>query len=260
MAAPYKQVVLFGDSLFEFCSSAQNGFSFQGALQQRCMRGLDVVNRGLSYVLFLCLTRSLEQFEALSFALADISLYNTSRGYNTRDAVDVFPKVFLPPSPSIPRIEYLVITHDYIKQHNPKILLCAPPPLEQTTSFERDRMRYPDHPEPSRTAAQSAQYSEAARQVASEVPGVVLVDLQKLIMNKAISMTPDYAPKEPELGHPGNKSAALQELLPDGLHMSGLAYKVFFEEVIKHLDVPDPEDLEQVRKFMVHPGWRDCEL
>ncbi|KAI0166234.1 SGNH hydrolase-type esterase domain-containing protein [Xylariaceae sp. FL1272] len=257
MAVPYKQLVLFGDSLFEFCGSAQDGFSFQGALQQRCMRGLDVINRGLS-------------------------------GYNTRDAVHVFPKIFLPPSPSIPRIEYLivlfgandaalpghpcnqhipideyklnlkkVITHEYIKQHKPNILLCAPPPLEQTTSFERDCMRYPGHPEPSRTAAQSAEYSEAARQVASEVPGVILIDLQKLIMDRAISMTPDYTPKEPKLGHPGYKSAALQKLLPDGLHMSGLAYQVFFEEVVKHLDLPDPEDPDQMRKFMVHPGWRE---
>lgn len=32
---PHNQVVLFGDSLFQQSSAVQDGFSFQGALQNR---------------------------------------------------------------------------------------------------------------------------------------------------------------------------------------------------------------------------------
>lgn len=42
-----------------------------------CVRGLDVVNRGFS-------------------------------GYNTKNALELLPQIFLPPSPTNPRIEYLV--------------------------------------------------------------------------------------------------------------------------------------------------------
>jgi len=108
------------------------------------------------------------------------------------------------------------------------------------------------HKEICRKAAVSAQYSETARQVAAEVPGVVLVDLQKTLMEKAISMTPDYDPSGPQLGYPeGGKRGALEQLLPDGLHMSGEAYKVFFDIVKSHITLPDGG--------FVHPDWRISE-
>lgn len=88
--------MLFGDSLFQGASAVQDGFSFQGALQNRmpvhtpgetiilvsdpiidCIRYLDVINRGFS-------------------------------GYNTKNALQLLPQIFLPPSPSNPKIEYLV--------------------------------------------------------------------------------------------------------------------------------------------------------
>jgi hypothetical protein len=109
------------------------------------------------------------------------------------------------------------------------------------------------HKEVCRKAAVSAQYSETARQVAAEVPGVVLVDLQKALMEKAISMTPDYDPSGPPLGYPeGGKRGALEQLLPDGLHMSGEAYRVFFEIVKPHIILP-PDN------YYVYPDWRISE-
>ncbi|KAI1816819.1 SGNH hydrolase [Poronia punctata] len=243
---PYQQVVLFGDSLFQGSSDVQDGFSFQGALQHFCMRRLDVVNRGLS-------------------------------GYNTKNALQVLPQIFLPPSRTTPPIKYLlvlfgandaclpiptssqgvpidqykenlikILTHDVIKAHKPQILLVTPPPLDEIKSYEVDLEI--GHKEPCRKAAISAQYSEVARQVATEVPGVVLVDLQKAIMEKAISLTPDYDPSGPPLGYAeGGKRGALKQLLPDGLHMSGEAYKVFFDIVKPHIKMPEE---------FVHPDWR----
>ncbi|KAI0592951.1 SGNH hydrolase-type esterase domain-containing protein [Biscogniauxia sp. FL1348] len=247
MAKPYNQVVLFGDSLFEFSSKVQDGFSFQGALQGHCIRGLDVINRGFS-------------------------------GYSTKNALQLLPQIFLPPSPANPRIEYLlvllgandaalplptntqhvpidqykenlikIITHEHITAHNPKILLVTPPPLDQLRLEELDRAY--GHEEVTRQAAVSAAYSEMCRKVASEVPGTVLIDLQKAIMEKAIALTPDFDTNGPPLGHPGGKRGALESLLPDGLHMSGEAYKVFFDIVLPHIG-PFSDD------FPVYPLWR----
>ncbi|KAI0430456.1 SGNH hydrolase-type esterase domain-containing protein [Xylaria sp. FL1042] len=244
MAKPYNQIVLFGDSLFQLSSEINNGFSFQGALQHLCMRGLDVINRGFS-------------------------------GYNTKNALELLPQIFLPPSPANPRIEYLlvllgandaclttptttqgvplgqykenlikIITHEHIKAHDPKILLVTPPPLDEMQSFVTDVQK--GHKEPTRKAAVSAQYSETVRQVATEVPGIVLVDLQKALMEKAISMTPDYDPSGPPLGYV--KRGALEQLLPDGLHMSGEAYKVLFDIVKPHISLPED--------YFVYPDWR----
>ena len=95
--APYPQLVLFGDSLFQGCSDIQDGFSFQGALQNRecqeavyaacghvltspfsdCMRRIDVVNRGFS-------------------------------GYNTSQSLKIIENVFPAPTPSGPKLEILV--------------------------------------------------------------------------------------------------------------------------------------------------------
>ncbi|KAI1376678.1 SGNH hydrolase [Hypoxylon crocopeplum] len=247
MAKPYNQIVLFGDSLFQGASQVQDGFSFQGALQSHCMRYLDVINRGFS-------------------------------GYNTKNALELLPQIFLPPSPSNPKIEYLlvllgandacidiptntqgvpidrykenlikIITHDHIKAHNPKILLVTPPPIDEIRITALDLGW--GHPQATRQAAVSAAYSETARKVAAEIPGVVLIDLQKALMDKAISLTTDLDVSGPSLGYPGGKRGALEQLLPDGLHMSGEAYKVFFDIVQPHIG-PFPEGQA------VFPDWR----
>ena len=108
------------------------------------------------------------------------------------------------------------------------------------------------HKEPTRKAAVTARYSETVRQVAAELPGVVLVDLQNALMETAISMTPDYDPSGPPLGYTQGKRGALEHLLPDGLHMSGEAYRVLFDIVKPHISLPD--------NYLVYPDWRTSEL
>ncbi|KAI1396172.1 SGNH hydrolase [Hypoxylon fuscum] len=247
MAKPYNQIVLFGDSLFQGASEVQDGFSFQGALQSYCMRYLDVINRGFS-------------------------------GYNTKNAVELLPQIFLPPSPSNPKIEYLlvllgandaclpiptntqgvpideykenlvkIITHDHIKAHNAKILLVTPPPVDEIRITALDLAM--GHPQATRQAAVSAAYSETARKVAADIPGVEIIDLHKAIMDEAISLTPDFDANGPALGCPGGKRGALEQLLPDGLHMSGKAYRVFLDIVKPHIG-PFPA------RQAVFPDWR----
>lgn len=144
----------------------------------------------------------------------------------------------------------IVVTHEHIKAHNPKILLVTPPPLDEIQSYATDLQH--GHKERVRKATVSAQYSETVRQVAAELPGIVLIDLQKAIMEKAISLTPGYDPSGPPLGYPeGNKRGALEQLLPDGLHMSGEAYRVFLNIVEPHIKLPDD--------YYIYPDWRISE-
>ncbi|KAK3380057.1 SGNH hydrolase-type esterase domain-containing protein [Lasiosphaeria ovina] len=230
MAAPYPQVILFGDSLFQQ-AVRPDGFSFQAALETHCLRRLDVVNRGLS-------------------------------GYNTSNALQALPRIFPSPAPAGSKIEYLlvlfgandaslplptnrqhvpldrfkinltrIITHPNIAAHKPKIVLITPPPLDEIHIASKDVAD--GHGQATREAKISAEYSEAVRQVAAANPDVILVDLWKALMETAVAKTPGFdASSGAVLGDPGSGVRGhLEHLLPDGLHMSSEAYRVFYDLV-----------------------------
>ncbi|KAL8400324.1 hypothetical protein RB594_000634 [Gaeumannomyces avenae] len=252
MTAPYPQVVLFGDSLFQFASELNGGFSFEAALQTYCSRRYDVVNRGFS-------------------------------GYNTSQALKILPQLFPAPQPSGPKLEYLIvllgandaavtvpvdcqhvdmdkyranlktiITHPNITAHKPKILLVTPPPLDEIRVTELDLAN--GHPHVLRHAKISAAYSQTAREVAAEVPGTVAVDLYQEIMDYAITKTPGFDSSSGLLGDPTTgKRGYLEHLLPDGLHMSGEAYRVFFDAVVPHIK---PQGPKQSQAGWTFPEWR----
>lgn len=146
-----------------------------------------------------------------------------------------------------------IINHPHIRAHNPKILLVTPPPVDEIKLQEVD-VAY-GHPAAIRSSAISTSYSEKAREVARENPGVILIDLWQAIMGEAISMSPeDYQPGGPWPGSPENgKQAGLDKLLPDGLHMGGQGYRVFFDEIKAHIgqDIK-PDD----RTDYIIPDWR----
>lgn len=146
-----------------------------------------------------------------------------------------------------------IINHPHIQAHSPKILLVTPPPVDEIKLQEVD-VAY-GHPAAIRSSAISASYSEKAREVARENPGVVLIDLWQAIMGEAISMSPeDYQPGGPWLGSPENgKQGGLDKLLPDGLHMGGQGYRVFFDEIKAHIGQNiKPDD----RTDYIIPDWR----
>ncbi|KAK2070298.1 hypothetical protein P8C59_004804 [Phyllachora maydis] len=259
MAKPIPQVVLFGDSLFQGSTDLLDGFSFQAALQSHCIRRLDVVNRGLS-------------------------------GYNTSQALKALPDMFVAPSETGPHLEYLFIlfgandacvrlptntqqhvpldtfaanlralaTHPLIAAHRPRrVFLVTPPPLDEIRTRRLDLAS--GHPASQRQAKVSAAYSEAVRRVAAELEGAVeLVDLYKAIMDVAVAKTTGAVGAtgsllgDPECGQRGH----LEHLLPDGLHMSGEAYRIFFAIVKpligKEWEEAPPED----RAGYVLPDWR----
>ncbi|KND94916.1 GDSL esterase/lipase [Tolypocladium ophioglossoides CBS 100239] len=256
MAVPYPQIVLLGDSLLQRSVELENGFSFQAALQTCCIRRLDVVNRGLS-------------------------------GWNTANVVKHLHDILPEPTDSSPKIKYLIvllgtndsvlqmpatsqhvpideykenltkiITHPHVQAHRPKILLVTPPPVDQIKVTRLDMEE--GHPSAIRTFAVSASYSEKAREVARKNSGVVMIDLWQAIMDKAIAMAPDdYQVGGPWLGSLENgKQGGLDQLLPDGVHMSGDAYRVLYEQVKPHigqewLNLPDDD-----KTGYLFPDWR----
>ncbi|KIH90659.1 hypothetical protein SPBR_00952 [Sporothrix brasiliensis 5110] len=261
MAAPYPQIVLFGDSLLQGAAETYDGFSLQSALEAHGIRRYDVVNRGLS-------------------------------GYNTSQALQLLPSVFpLPPSepsPYTPKIAYLVVllgandaalkadkdnqhvdlaeyeanlkailTHPNIQAHKPgKILVVTPPPVDGIRLHEFERINY-NQTRTSRQALVSAKYSEAARRVAQSVPNTAIVDLNKALMDLAIARTAGFDPKgSVVLGdEAGGQRGYLANLLSDGLHLSGEGYRVFFEELRPHIDPPNSRETVE---GWIYPEWRQA--
>lgn len=150
-----------------------------------------------------------------------------------------------------------IITHPHIKAHDPKILLVTPPPLDE---LKVTGLNIADgHASAIRTSAISAKYSETAREVARETPGVILIDFWQGIMEEAIKMAPnDYQVGGPWLGSPENgKQGGLDALLPDGLHLSGDAYRVLYRLLIPHVGQEWMNLDEDDRAGYLFPDWRD---
>lgn len=143
-----------------------------------------------------------------------------------------------------------IMTHPHIAAHAPKILVITPPPLDEMRTTELDTPKYG---QTLRQSARSATYSQAAREVAASVPGTVLVDLYKALMEVAVAKTPGWdGAKKGLLGSPDSgERGYLEKLLPDGLHLSGEAYKVLWELVRGELDVPD-----EGSAGYTYPEWR----
>lgn len=140
--------------------------------------------------------------------------------------------------------------------HRPKILLVTPPPLDEIRNEELDMAD--GFPCSLRQAGISAGYSQRVRDIAARNPDVVLIDLWKGIMDKAIELAPEtYKEGGPWPGTPENgQRGGLKTLMPDGLHLSGAGYRVFYDLVRPHIG----QEWENLHEFdlsgYIYPGWR----
>jgi lysophospholipase L1-like esterase len=222
------------------------------------MRRLDIVNRGLS-------------------------------GYNTSNALSVLPKIFVPPAPGGPKIEYLlvwfgandaamqlpvdnqhvpleqyrknlsnIVQHPLITAHKPQILLITPPPVDEIRLDELDRAK--GHREAIRKSSISATYAQVARDVAGGVPNVILIDLEKAMLGVAVSKTPNFDSNGPRLGDlAGGQRGYLEHLLPDGLHLGGESYRILWDLVKPHI-TPGWDSMAELERYKQYglPDWRSA--
>ncbi|KAF2751232.1 SGNH hydrolase [Sporormia fimetaria CBS 119925] len=249
---PYDQFFLFGDSITQDSDNQERGFGSAAALQHTYIRRLDVVNRGFS-------------------------------GYNTRDALKVLPRII--PSPQhalirvlvvffgandaslpqqennqhIPLSEYKenlekIVTHPLVAAHNARIILVAPPPIDEYPLWESDKEK--GRTSQSRFAAVTKTYADGACEVAAKLR-LPVVNLWMSFMSKA-----GFDPDTWQTGQPlpGSMSLpqndVLKELLYDGLHFNPAAYKILFNEIMDVVAKNWPHQLPQ-NLPMVFPAWSD---
>ncbi|KAJ4986428.1 GDSL-like Lipase/Acylhydrolase [Stagonosporopsis vannaccii] len=252
MPAVYEQFFLFGDSITQDSFNQERGFGFSAALQADYIRRLDVVNRGFS-------------------------------GYNTRQALSVLPSLIpspeqakirfltvffgandasLPDAPNkqhIPLDEYKanlekIITHPQIVAHKPRIILIAPPPINEHLWWPRDQEK--GYGAVTRTAAATKQYADAVVELGTKL-NLPVVNLWKAFMSKT-----DFQIDAWKVGDllPGSlettQNDALVELMYDGLHFHPAGYKILYQELTKLIAEVWPDQAAE-KLPTPFPGWND---
>ncbi|KAJ5212452.1 uncharacterized protein N7498_004098, partial [Penicillium cinerascens] len=243
---PYDQFILFGDSITQMSCNQALGFAFAAELQEAYSRKLDVINRGFS-------------------------------GYTTAHAVKVFPKFF--PSPQIANVRFMtiffgandacvpshvqhvpleqykenlrsIIQHPATRAQNPYIIIITPPPINeyQLEGFDNEK----NTPHPSRTAAFSKMYSEAAREVGASLK-VPVADIWTAFMARA-----GWQEGQPLVGSrdlPNNEEFC--SFFTDGLHLAPAGYRIVYDEVLEVIRTSWPEQ-DPEKLPMVFPAWIDA--
>ncbi|PVI05609.1 SGNH hydrolase [Periconia macrospinosa] len=253
---PYDSIFLFGDSITQDSFNQERGSGFSAALQHAYIRRLDVINRGFS-------------------------------GYTSRQALEVLPHIIPTPhknpirllliffganDASLPKVqnnqhvpldEYRdnlakIIQHPQVAAHDPKIVLVAPPPINEYLQWNSDQSKGLNSL--SRKAPITKSYADAAVQVAENL-GVPVIDLWKAFMAKAGL---DLSTWKDGDAIPGSMETepndALVELMYDGLHFNPAGYDILFDELIKVIgkNWPDllPENIPTVLPLWNDPaGW-----
>ncbi|KAJ5626918.1 GDSL Lipase/Acylhydrolase family protein [Penicillium herquei] len=250
MGKPYDQFILFGDSITQMSNDMQLGFGLQPALQDAYSRKLDVINRGFG-------------------------------GYNTNHALNVLPRFF--PSPEVATVRFMTIffgandscvpgqsqhipipefkenlkalaKHPDVLAHGPdlRIIFITPPPINeyQLEGFDNGK----NYSHPSRTAALAKAYSEAVKEVGTEL-GLPTADIWTSFMTSV-----GWEEGQPLIGSrdlPQNEAFAA--LFVDGLHLTGAGYRLAFAEVMKVIETTWPAQSPDALP-MVYPAWNAFDL
>jgi len=218
------------------------------------IRRLDVVNRGFS-------------------------------GYNTRQALQILPAIVPPPDqakirfmtiffgandsslPDAPNKQHIpldeftknlmdIMSHPQIKAHDPRIILVAPPPINEHLWWPRDQSN--GYASVTRLAGATKTYADAVVQLGAEL-GLPVVNLWKAFMAKT-----DFNADVWKLGDdlPGSLDVSqndnLVELMYDGLHLNPAGYEIFYQELIKVIAEQWPDQSPE-KLPMVLPPWNDQE-
>jgi lysophospholipase L1-like esterase len=165
-----------------------------------------------------------------------------------------------------------IITHPQVVAHKPRIILVAPPPINEHLWWPRDESS--GYSSVTRVASATKDYADAACALGAKL-NVPVVNLWSAFMRKAGFETNAWKVGDPlpgSLGVPQN--GALMELMYDGkqglfqcaavgadsftgLHFNPAGYEILFQELMKLIAErwPDqtPDELD-----MVLPRWNDA--
>ncbi|KAK5174758.1 uncharacterized protein LTR77_001841 [Saxophila tyrrhenica] len=263
------QFILFGDSITQQAFSQDtpprhrepSGF-FGPALADAYARKLDIINRGLS-------------------------------GYNTRQALQVLPQVVptlqqarvrfltiffgandarLPntypdPQQHVPLEEFrsnlkAIVSHPCLLEHKDiRIILITPPPVHERTALNADRIREPNRePVLRRTAAATATYAQAVRELGDEM-NLPVLDLWSAMMDRAgyhDNGVDDRLVPGSVANADDHANAVLESFLHDGLHFTRAAYRVLYDGMMDLIQENWPDQTPDALPFVL-PRWDDQE-
>ncbi|KAL6705475.1 hypothetical protein ACN47E_006740 [Coniothyrium glycines] len=254
MPVPYEQFFLFGDSITQDSFSQDRGFGFSAALQAAYIRRLDVVNRGFSGYTS---RQALQILPAIipSPEEAKIRFLTVFFGANDASLPDAPNKQHVPLDEYRSNLEKIV-KHPLIVAHDPRIILIAPPPINEHLWWPRDQFN--GYTSISRSASTTKKYADAVVELGAELD-VPVINLWKAFMDKVKFNFEEWKVGSPL---PGASSVAqndvLVELMYDGLHFNPAGYEILFQEVMQLIRAKWPDQSPENLPF-VFPLWNDHE-
>lgn len=230
----FRKFILFGDSITQY-SNAQNGFALAPALQDLYSRKMDIVTRGYSgYNTDQGVVVLREVLKADHAENGNIKLMYLFMG--TNDAATTFQAV--PVDRYKANLQKMV---DLARGYNIKVSVVGPA-LHYQKGLVNDALT-----EPFLSNKATRQYSAAAAEVA-RANSVPFVDLWSKFQQYGGWSTEELLADTPDTS----------ELVPDGVHFSPKAYKLFYEALVETIAQNYPE-LEAEKLEQVFPYYRDID-
>ncbi|KAK0387014.1 hypothetical protein NLU13_5328 [Sarocladium strictum] len=224
------QFILLGDSITQ-----NSTVSLQAYLATQYTRRFDVINRGYSGYTAPLGLRAIQKFLPKSHTIQrpdvpPVRLLTLWYGANDACAPGGAGNQHVPLDEYVASLE-AITRYQVLEAQKTAIVILTPPPVDEHQFDEVNP----------RTAARTAEYAAACRQVAHRL-GHPLVDVWKLFMAEAgfDGLTQQDALPGSKAGPP---SSVLRELLWDGLHLSIKGYRLVFEELMRgwHVVHDDPD-------------------
>lgn len=140
-----------------------------------------------------------------------------------------------------------IAMHPAVQAHRPQLILITPPPVEERLGLANDQEKGINVVR--RTAENTARYAEVVRQVGKEL-NVPVLDVWTAFMEEA-----GWKEGEPLPGSSSiEQNPVLVELLHDGLHLTGPAYKIIYKQMMELIEAHLPDQMPEKLPF-VFPAW-----
>lgn len=233
------KILLFGDSITEFSCDQSLGFGLAPALQNLYIRKLDVLVRGYSgyttqsskHLIGPILEAEMQPHSKVVLAVVF---------YGSNDAC-------VPGSPQHVDIDQYEENIRYIAtellKRKIKVVLVTPTLVDETRVLDPDEPNY-------RTLANFYAYGRRVIKVAESLD-VAYVDLFT-----TFALTVKDSLDAPLPGSKGGPS--IEHLLPDTLHFSGEAYKLYYKALVKAINTRYPElNADELPTTLL--GWRELD-
>jgi lysophospholipase L1-like esterase len=210
------KIILFGDSITELSSDQSHGFALAPALQHEYFRKLQVVTRGYGGYTTEHARHLLDPILEYEAGGGSIEIRLLTIFFGTNDATRNDYQ-FVPLERYMTNLRDLV---DVARRRDIPTILIGPGPVDEYSANGTE--------ESGRSTMRAKAYADACGQVAAE-KNVPFIDLWTGLLR-----TQGWVPGQPVVGQRGEATDRhLRELLTDGVHFSGAAYRVWYDLLLR---------------------------